>query len=346
MEDKNVIVQLFGKYPSSRSEIIRYVKSGNEINFIFTFAGLLVSPVAATIKLHDFELTKVFVENGANLNLKNIVPLLELTQWNDYTIDQTRYLVEHGADVNEINDIKFTPLFNVSYDNNLEVASYLVSKGADISARNIFGLTLIMNCLSSESFKPYFLAWLLAMGVDPFAKDRDGEDMLYLARKNKSAIHVYSYIQDFYSNKINKKQLIHNLENSSIKTMTVRDKIKLGFERVNYSFKGTFLNPINKKAIFDEKYKYESDIRVYKDALLKYENGFYFEALTSLNVIDYHQVNFDRLELIGNILTKVGLYDDARTIVSYLEIINISNGGLTQKRLDEFKNSVNIMIKY
>lgn len=183
------LIRLLDEHPYSREKIIKYIENGDDLNFSFETKGRYISqngvfsPVSKALQFGDFALAKIMVTHGAKLNIPNTYPLLELCLRDGYSTEQFAFFVEHGANVNERNNRGFSPFFNVAWDNNEYVAQYLYQAGADIHVKNWAGYNAILNCISGK-FNPRFLAWLIEIGVDPFVKDKDGEDILFVANKN------------------------------------------------------------------------------------------------------------------------------------------------------------------
>jgi ankyrin repeat protein len=63
-------------------------------------------------------------------------------------LDTAKFLVEHGADVNQVGQYGWTALHAATYQGIKDVIEYLVSKGADVNAMDSFGQTPLSISLS------------------------------------------------------------------------------------------------------------------------------------------------------------------------------------------------------
>lgn len=93
-----------------------------------------------------------------------------------WTLDQTKALVEHGADVNEGSLTGMTPLILALGNHQLDIAKYLIEHGADVNAQTRDGLTPLSVAPDAESVK-----LLIAHGADVHAVPQDG---LFLTNVN------------------------------------------------------------------------------------------------------------------------------------------------------------------
>jgi ankyrin repeat protein len=86
------------------------------------------------VKGNNFEIVKLFIEAGADLNVDGNTPLIESIKKG--CVELANFLIEHGADVN-IND-GTTPLYHA------EIYKLLIDKGANLNIENNFDGMLIM----------------------------------------------------------------------------------------------------------------------------------------------------------------------------------------------------------
>lgn len=173
----------FIKYLISMNEekILEYANKGGNINFLIDGEDN-VSPVSFLIQKNRIDLAKKLIKKGANLSIG--LPLLELTVLEDYTLEDVKFLVEKGAIINEKGVKDFFPLWNIAYDNRLEIAQFLFSKGVDINQVTKHGRNVIFNAVqNSEKFNPKFLKWLIEIGIDPYLKDNKGDNFMSIFEK-------------------------------------------------------------------------------------------------------------------------------------------------------------------
>ena len=55
--------------------------------------------------------------------------------------DLVKYLINHGADINKVNEAGETPLFNACSGKNGNLVKYLIEQGVDINKEKIGGET-------------------------------------------------------------------------------------------------------------------------------------------------------------------------------------------------------------
>jgi ankyrin repeat protein len=138
-----------------------------------------LSTLSYAIVMDNIDIVRVLLEKGANPNNTdledNSSPLHKSVQ----NIELTKLLIEAGADVNIKNDHGETPLHYVM---DLSVAQTLISSGADVNAKNIFGLTPLHQMArlgffagdaATKNMALKIAKALIDSGADVNAKDRD-----------------------------------------------------------------------------------------------------------------------------------------------------------------------------
>jgi hypothetical protein len=91
--------------------------------------------------------------------------------------EMVRLLIEKGADVNAVDDVDMTPMFNKE----VPLARLLVEAGADIHARSERGNTPLMWYAYSGYVEG--IRYLISLGADVNAKNKDGQTAYDIAER-------------------------------------------------------------------------------------------------------------------------------------------------------------------
>lgn len=122
-----------------------------------------------------------FIEEGADVNYSDeqyrITPLHNAAHFGNGEV--TRVLLENGADVNAKNAEGNTPLFAAVHQQNAEVTAMLIGKGADVNAKNNYGYAPIR--AASRNGNAEILKILIEGGGDVNVKDNQGSTPLHVA---------------------------------------------------------------------------------------------------------------------------------------------------------------------
>ena len=124
-----------------------------------------------------------------------------------YGIDEVKELIETGVDINQKNDLGFTPLLIAVTENNLDIVKYLVSKNADLTLKNNKGFDALIIATKENHLEIF--EYLLSKGADITTTD---------PRNKRQAIHIaaklgYIGILDVLLNKgVNVNQATANQE--------------------------------------------------------------------------------------------------------------------------------------
>ena len=119
---------------------------------------------------------KYFIESGVDVNVKDVegfTPLHYAAERNPQ-VEVLIYLVSQGAVVDAKNKSGRTPLHGAAHCNsNVDVLKYLVSQGADANTKDDNGRTpLHMAAISNSNID--VLKYLISLGVDVYAKTECG----------------------------------------------------------------------------------------------------------------------------------------------------------------------------
>lgn len=101
----------------------------------------LIPPITHAIQVHDVEIMKLLIENGANVNAPSQnernpfnTPLM-VAAWEE-NLKAVKLLAESGACINQQDKGNgFTPLIKAVFKNRSDIVKYLLEKGAD---RNVY----------------------------------------------------------------------------------------------------------------------------------------------------------------------------------------------------------------
>lgn len=114
----------------------------------------------------DFELVKILVESGADVNYiheeyGNVLLIKSIE--GDGKILQ--YLIEQGADTNARDEYGRSVLMFVAMHNRLELAQYLIAHGADVDLIDNYGNSMLIQAVSGNG-DIAMVEYLLAQGAD------------------------------------------------------------------------------------------------------------------------------------------------------------------------------------
>ena len=127
-------------------------------------------PLHNAIYKNDVAAVKVLVDSGADVNAVDTLGHFPLVAATDKSLEITRYLVEHGADINKRDATsRLTPLHYAASGCDLEKAKYLIEHGADVSAKDYWRATFVYNLVYCPADTPDYdelMPWLLGFGKD------------------------------------------------------------------------------------------------------------------------------------------------------------------------------------
>jgi uncharacterized protein len=107
--------------------------------------------------------------------------------WAAYSgqLSAAQVLVDHGAEIEAVDNAQMTPLLVAASYDQVSVAAYLVSRGANVSARDNAGWTPLAYAVSNRDTE--LMVFLLRHGANKFSVANDGESIMDLcARYNAS----------------------------------------------------------------------------------------------------------------------------------------------------------------
>jgi ankyrin repeat protein len=138
------------------------IKKGADVN-----AKNKLGETALMWSAHDFQKTKLLLENGARVNdttrKRNTALLIACVGNNQHEI--VKLLLQNGADPHIANTRKETTLIRVALFGDTSTAALLLAKGVDINAQNIVGETVLRTAVVSSNIPMAY--WALRNGADP-----------------------------------------------------------------------------------------------------------------------------------------------------------------------------------
>ena len=146
------------------------------------------------IRHNDIEKVKFLIENGVDVNEKNLLgktPLYEAAS-SGY-LELVKFLVEKGADVNAKTNNGVTALHDAAYNGYLEIEKFLVEKGADINAKTNSGRTPLHEAASGNKLEA--LKFLVEKNADVNAKTNDGVTPLHEAATSGNIIIIHLLVK-------------------------------------------------------------------------------------------------------------------------------------------------------
>ena len=136
----------------------------------------------------DLKDIKKLLSQGANIHTRDDDGgvLLNAIQNNSYNV--VKYLVEQGADVNDVDDCGNTPLHVAVDDNKFVWVKYLVEHGADINVMDESGYTPLYSAINNDNFN--MVKYLVDQGANINIKC-DDEPLLIKSFNFQNRITLY-----------------------------------------------------------------------------------------------------------------------------------------------------------
>jgi len=130
----------------------------------------------------NLEVTKYLVEHGANIEAANKwgnTPILAAVIGRK--LETSRYLVEQGVNIHVTNEWGITPLISAASRGELEIIKLLIANGADIEAKSDKGNTALM--WASRSGHVNAVRYLVDMGADKSALNKKKQSAYSIAQE-------------------------------------------------------------------------------------------------------------------------------------------------------------------
>jgi ankyrin repeat protein len=161
------------------------------------------TPLIWAVNAKNFEIIKVLITNGADVNGKNVVgstALIYSTRVGDPEI--VKYLVDKGAKVNIKDSLLVSPLMNtVSVENEteevsakeLEIVKFLIEKGANINELNKDGESVLVYAIMQGNFE--LVKFLVEKGADIHLKNVN-ETSIFMNAAYFHNLEIVKYLVD------------------------------------------------------------------------------------------------------------------------------------------------------
>jgi len=139
-------------------------------------------------EFENMKILKYLIGSGANINensSSNDILALQTNKSISYNIvNKVKYLINHGIDINKVNESGDTPL-SVAVDyNNKILVKYLIEHGADINKENKHGETLLISTIKNGYLD--MTRFLIQLKADVNKEDKNGNTPLIIAAKMRN----------------------------------------------------------------------------------------------------------------------------------------------------------------
>lgn len=178
-----------------------------------------------------------------------------------------KFLIENGANINDVDRNKQNALFKACISNNFKIVKYLIKKGIDINHKDACGSTAIMLAFKSYKIIKYLINFC---NIDINHKDKAQHTLLFLVCWNYN-IKAAKYL---LSLDIDKNTL--NDENMTILDFVIAKNIDLNFVKLflKHNIRNNYRIIIKNRKLFNLLVRYDRlngcDIRiVIKNSLIK-----------------------------------------------------------------------------
>ena len=168
---------LCGFYDLAKHLVVKHPKHVN------ARGGNNVRPLGAALYRRHFHVAELLYEHGADIRIRCRIKRRTLLHSVsvDGLVDAARWLLNHGADANEQNDIGWTALHLAAWNKKLENVQVLLEHHADIHFQNPMGEVALhlAACHYHYQFQVNVLQLLLDNGADVNARNNEGSTPLH-----------------------------------------------------------------------------------------------------------------------------------------------------------------------
>jgi len=142
---------------------------------------------------NQYDIVNYLIQYGINKNKvykNNFTPLTYAA----YThLDQVKFLVERGADINVVDGYGHTPLMIASGYGKLDTIRYLVEQGADLHMKNYKGFNALLISAKYGEFDT--MKYLVEQGAQLHEKNNKGDDAFLLCLRHNN-LDMVKYLLD------------------------------------------------------------------------------------------------------------------------------------------------------
>lgn len=115
--------------------------------------GDMNAVLKTAIYRNNLTMVKYSIEHGADINTVDDDGFNPL-HWSMFSnLEIVKYLVELGADVNQADNSGYTPLYFAIDKGNLEIVKYLVEHGADVNQASYYGCTPLERAIAKNKLE-------------------------------------------------------------------------------------------------------------------------------------------------------------------------------------------------
>jgi uncharacterized protein len=219
-------------------KVIAYLNSGVDVNAPNRWGR---TPLAVALFRKHYDTARMLIEKGADINVIDKLYDIALICYPiiDGDLEMTRYLTDHGADVNLASSKGFTALIEAAYRGHTDIGRLLLEHGADVDAVAIGKVTALSNAKVRghqefvKMLSPYIhAAQKTRIAASPKSKKSpvSDDEIAYKNAQKKGSIAAYEqYLEKspngkFISNVQRKLDLLYFKEATRLRTIKANQK--------------------------------------------------------------------------------------------------------------------------
>lgn len=339
-DDYQLCIKMYDAVKKGDYSQIRTLTNG-DYNYVFARMEYeTVTPLMCALLAAKYDVVEYMLDRGARVDLPRYIPVLQATLEADFPYALLKRMIDMGADVNAVNHLGFSPLFNVAYDNDIEKMKLLIENGAEVNHLTTYKVTPIMNLIGSPKFKLEALDYLIEQGAITNNIDRDGESVVDRAEGNL-IIYNNVLLMDLI-----RKLSLKNYSYSEYKELPERKKLSKSDEENFTSIVDYFDSWWNSSRMPD---LYNFLIRTSIGKEIGYINFFELEEMDKTvleEIIDlvYYMDNFDAMKKLVELFYHYTALTPAVSYLMALVLIDEEEYERAKKVLYVFVTAMRIMV--